>query len=69
MKVGDLVRYIDMDDKPVFGLIVEESVFNEDRGAETVDVVWFDDGDVTAEATIDLCDPEHEYLEIISEGR
>ena len=52
-----------------FGLIVEESVFNEDRGAETVNVVWFDDGDVTAEATIDLCDPEHEYLEIISESR
>ncbi len=67
MKAGSLVRYWNMDDQPVLGLVTSDPFVNYELGdEERVNVVWFDDVTETDELVDTLLDLEQDYMQIIS---
>jgi len=67
MKPGSLVRYWNMDDVPVLGVVTSDPYIDIKLGPlERVDVHWLDDAQKTTEEVYMLLDPEKDYMEIIS---
>ena len=69
VKVGDLIRYWNIDNESVFGVIVEDLGFFKKYDEEAVKVHWFDDNYRTEEKVSELTDPECEYFEVLNESR
>ncbi len=67
MKPGSLVRYWNMDEFPVLGIVTSDPYVDAKLGSlERVDVHWLDDAQKTTEEVDMLLDPEKDYMEIIS---
>jgi len=70
VKIGDLIRYWNMDSEPVHGIITSHPFVDEELGDEKrVTVHWFDDSAPTNEEVGVLLDPAMDYMDIISESR
>tara|TARA_Y100000310_G_scaffold260292_1_gene269152 strand:+ start:647 stop:871 length:225 start_codon:yes stop_codon:yes gene_type:complete len=74
MKVGDLIKYIGLDDdydKPVciLGIIVKDLGYYETYREDAVSVHWFDDNSTTAEKVSVLLDKDEYYIGICSKGQ
>ena len=69
MFAGSLVRYWNIDEIPVTGLVLQDVGFMKLYGEDMVKVYWFDDHSTTDERVSELVDPACEQLEVISKIR
>jgi len=69
MKVGDLIEYISLDGKPVYGVVCKgthKHSFEQGLGTrDAVEVAWTDDASTTTELVEQLLDPEHDGLVLL----
>jgi hypothetical protein len=69
MKVGDLIEYINLDGKRVYGVVCKgthKHSFEQSLGIrDAVEVAWTDDASTTTELVEHLLDPEHDGLVLL----
>lgn len=71
LKVGDLIRYCNLDQEIVYGLIVKFVGWKREANGEAVTVVWMDDGKPTYENIDSILgdSPDYDYIGAASESR
>ena len=69
MKVGDILKYTNIDKEEILGLVVGPPLDNPDTGRLTAKVHWFDDATATHENVKDVLDPEWWGIEVYIESR
>ena len=70
MKIGDLIRYWNMDSEPVHGIITSHPFVDEEMGdGKRVTVHWLDDSEPTNEEVDGLLDRLMDYMDSSSESR
>ena len=69
MKVGDILKYTNLDEEEILGLVVGPPSHNPDMGQLSVKVHWFDDAAATQENVKDILDPEWPGIEVYIESR
>jgi hypothetical protein len=69
MKVGDLIEYINLEGKRVYGVVckgVHKHSFEQSLGTrDAVKVAWTDDASTTIEVLDHILDPEVPGLELV----
>jgi len=69
MKIGDLIRYRNMDGELVYGVVCKGTHKHTfDRGyarRDAIKVAWTDDISVTTELVEHILDPEHDGLDLL----
>ena len=69
MKKGSLVKYINIDEETIYGVITDLLDHHKELLGPAVEVTWFDDFCPTYETPHALNDPEEAYIEVLSESR
>jgi hypothetical protein len=69
MKVGDVLKYTNLDEEEILGLVVGRPSHNPDAEQLSVKVHWFDDATATHENVKDILDPEMIRIEVYIESR
>ena len=70
ISLGSLIRYIDLSDNVVYGLVVKQLAVNTELGTfdgPAVEIRWFDDDAITTESVITIKNEENS-MEIINEN-
>jgi hypothetical protein len=70
ISLGSLIRYIDLNDNVVYGLVTKQLAADTELGTfegPAVEVRWFDDDDITTESVIAI-KAEENSMEIINEN-